>query len=77
MGVEPEERDETSIEGSHDVVWNLVFVSRTGTRLEAWWDPAARVLGGSALRGWNTHVIGAVKRRLCSLGANLHPQLVD
>jgi len=56
------------IEGSHAHVWKLLLLSRSGTRMEAWWDPARRILGGVQLRGWSKPTIGALKRHLIELG---------
>ena len=62
-----DEADEEFVEGSHALIWKLVFVSQSGERLDAQWDPHHRLLHAQ-LRGWSKPAIGALKRHLIRLG---------
>lgn len=64
------ESDEVLIEGTDGSLWHLLLMSRTGARLEVWWDPDRRIRGAQ-LQGWNKHAIGRVKRHLISIGRRI------
>ena len=59
---------ELIIIGPHRIAWRLTLTSQTGERLELWWDPEERVLGGAPLRGWDKSAISALKRHLAKRG---------